>query len=177
MGSYKLSDGATMPTVNPTTGFVSFAPGSPDGEYRFRATSMCGKNLDTNDETYPNCHSYVTVTKGIYQDPDADDCENIMVNIDGEEPEYEILHRAGGGSLISVDAKAKDQENLIDNNINNYAYMETEASLIDVLYVTGIKKTNGLIMDGSDESLYPKSEYYTSGRLRTASARLRRLVL
>lgn len=157
-------DGATMPTVNPTTGFVSFAPGSPDGEYRFRATSMCGKNLDTNDETYPNCHSYVTVTKGIYQDPDADDCENIMVNIDGEEPEYEILHRAGGGSLISVDAKAKDQENLIDNNINNYAYMETEASLIDVLYVTGIKKTNGLIMDGSDESLYPKSEYYTSGK-------------
>lgn len=169
-------EGATKPTVNATTGFVTFAPNSPDGEYKFLATSQCGKNTDTSDATYPNCHSYVTVTKGIYIDPEVDECENIMVNRTGEDPEYEILERAGGGSLLSLNASAKDQENLIDNDfVNNWAYMETEASLVDVLYVTGVKKKNGFIMDGSDEKLYPKSEYYTSGKGTNSQRKAKRI--
>ena len=119
-----------------------------DGDYVFRATSLCGKG----------CYELVTINKGENIGSEVDNiCGEPLVNMDASvDSRYALTDDLHGssGSLISI-TDLQGEENILDGDYDRYATYVPGASIADNLMIVGVRTTDGsLIYDAATEQ-YP----------------------
>lgn len=114
-------------------------PKDVDGEYVIKATAADG------------CSDYVTITHGL--DLSSASCDNPIVN-SGETAAYELTQSVpdSEGALININGNLQDPENVLNQSLEDYAMYNSvlNATVVENLPIVGVKKTDGLISDGSN---------------------------
>lgn len=114
-------------------------PKDVDGEYVIKAMATDG------------CSDYVTITHGL--DLSSASCDNPIVN-SGETAAYELTQSVpdSEGALININGNLQDPENVLNQSLEDYAMYNSvlNATVVENLPIVGVKKTNGLISDGSN---------------------------
>ena len=109
-----------------------------DGNYVIKATATDG------------CFDYITITHGLGLSSQS--CDNPIVSV-GEEPSYVLTESVNdGGALININGNLQDSENVLNQSLEDYAIFSSalNATVVENLPIVGVKKTNGLISDGSN---------------------------
>lgn len=109
-----------------------------DGNYVIKATAADG------------CFDYITITHGLGLSSQS--CDNPIVSV-GEEPSYVLTESVNdGGALININGNLQDPENVLNQSLEDYAIFSSalNATVVENLPIVGVKKTNGLISDGSN---------------------------
>ena len=107
-----------------------------DGDYTVKATAADG------------CFDYVTITRGLYTSSAS--CDNPIVNTGNDT--YVLTESVNdGGSLININGNLQDPENVLNQSLDDYAMYTSvlNATVVENLPIVGVKKTSGLISDGS----------------------------
>ena len=109
-----------------------------EGEYVVKATAADG------------CADYVTITRGLYVSTAS--CDNPIVNADDSNPAYVLSETVNdGGALININGNLLDSENVLNPTLDDFAIYQNalNATVVENLPIVGVRKTNGLISDGS----------------------------
>ena len=108
-----------------------------DGNYVIKATAADG------------CFDYITITHGLGLSSQS--CDNPIFN-NGENATYVLTESVNdGGALININGNLQDPENVLNQSLEDYAIYSSalNATVVENLPIVGVKKTNGLISDGS----------------------------
>lgn len=109
-----------------------------DGNYVIKATAADG------------CFDYITITHGLGLSSQS--CDNPIFN-NGENATYVLTESVNdGGALININGNLQNPENVLNQSLEDYAIFSSalNATVVENLPIVGVKKTNGLISDGSN---------------------------
>ncbi len=109
-----------------------------EGEYVVKATAADG------------CADYVTITRGLFASTAT--CDNPIVNADASNPAFVLSETVNdGGALININGNLADPENVLNPTLDDYAIFQSalNATVVENLPIVGVRKTDGLISDGS----------------------------
>ena len=120
-------EGADAVEVVATTGLVSNL--SLPGKYVFRATAADGCYEETTLNYAP---TYVPEEHGV----------DILVNKEGEKPNYVLSDKFGGG-LLQISEGMKNRSAILTTSLNDFAYRQPGVSLAANTGLVGIKTANG----------------------------------
>ena len=120
-------EGAADVEVVPTSGLVSNL--SLPGKYVFRATAADGCYEETTLNYAPK---YVAEEHGV----------DILVNKEGEEPNYVLSDKFGGGLLQIFDGM-KNRSAILTTSLNDFSYRQPGVSLAANTGLVGIKTADG----------------------------------
>ena len=108
-----------------------------DGDYVIRARALDG------------CMDEVTITRGLYVS--AASCDDPLIN-ESTNPDFVLSDNVSdGGTLININGNLQDAQNVLNPTFDDYATYSNalNATVVENLPIVGVKKSNGLISDGS----------------------------
>lgn len=107
-----------------------------DGDYIIKATAADG------------CYEFVRLTHGLTPDTS---CDNPLLNVDEENPDYALSQINDGGALIIINENLTNGENVLNTTLTDYATYNNllNGDVANNIPIVGVKKLNGSFSDGS----------------------------
>ena len=126
-----------MAQIDATTGLLTGLDHA-DGTYVVRGTAADG------------CYDLVYVTSGLFGSSGS--CDMPISNEDGEDYELSNMeYTDAGGALIEINEQLQDKENILNSSYEDYAIYQNvlNGTVVENLPIVGVKKSSGLISDGT----------------------------
>ena len=126
-----------MAQIDATTGLLTGLDHA-DGTYVVRGTAADG------------CDDLVYVTSGLFGSSGS--CDMPISNEDGEDYELSNMeYTDAGGALIEINEQLQDKENILNSSYEDYAIYQNvlNGTVVENLPIVGVKKSSGLISDGT----------------------------
>lgn len=127
----------SMAQIDATTGLLTGLDHA-DGTYVVRGTAADG------------CYDLVYVTSGLFGSSGS--CDMPISNEDGEDYELSNMeYTDAGGALIEINEQLQDKENILNSSYEDYAIYQNvlNGTVVENLPIVGVKKSSGLISDGT----------------------------